>query len=807
MARGKGRNRVFETKYFGFLLGIVIVGIFLLLSEFTTILSNLELKVLDTHFYLKDSITRTTAQVGVRKEVRNPNISDDIIIIGIDFKSLQEFGWPFPRYYHGELLNSFSRITEQNMRERAVFLDIFFTDPSGNPYADSKLKGSMTENNRVFLETILEVNPPPLDLEEEMVARQLTLYELHGSITNISGDWQEMAAYYGLQPPLRPFGLESAGYGHANYVEDHDEVFRRQALVAKSSVYLGAMRYQDMDTLIELDTASFQRMAWMDNDGVYHTIPYPLTEKNLESLGKQLEKNAPVVKEDTDRDGQPDAEYYLIEFYQDFFVPSITLSLALEYFNKDLSDIEVVLGQHIRIPFPEYYNPEAEEWEPYTITHRRPVYDDEGNIVKEGKYSTPEEIVIPINENGEMLINFMGPPSSAAIDGHQTFPVRRFYGYVQASPPPEKETWPPSLALENKILMVGAFEKGIADDEKPTPLGLMYGVEIHTNALNTIIMNNPLRYVPWWVDLLILFGMVMIVSFFSSRLSAILSFVLTLGLLLGYFIIVSVVFDMESAILNFSTPALAAVFTFLVITVYRTMTEERDKRRIREMFGRYVNPKVVEQVLSNPPELGGVDKDVTVCFSDIRGFSTISETMTPQELVNYINIYLSTMTNIILEYQGTLDKYIGDAIMWFYGAPLPQKDHALLSCKCALKQMEALHELNAERPPERRINIGIGINSGIMTVANVGSPLKMSYTLMGDGVNIASRLEGINKQYMTNIIMSESTYGLVKDKVIARELDNVRVKGKNRPLIIYELIDVPEGLELNTSQETRHAKV
>jgi adenylate cyclase len=120
--------------------------------------------------------------------------------------------------------------------------------------------------------------------------------------------------------------------------------------------------------------------------------------------------------------------------------------------------------------------------------------------------------------------------------------------------------------------------------------------------------------------------------------------------------------------------------------------------------------------------------------------------------------------------------------------------------------MEALHKLNDERPPERRINIGIGINSGIMTVANVGSPLKMSYTLMGDGVNIASRLEGINKQYMTNIIMSESTYGLVKDKVIARELDNVRVKGKNRPLIIYELIDVPEGLDPNISQEAQHAK-
>jgi adenylate cyclase len=797
MARGKGRNKFFETKYFGLLLGILIAGLFLIISSSTTILSNLELKILDTHFYLKDTIRKTTTQAGVRKEVRNPDISDDLVIVGIDFKSLQEYGWPFPRHVYGGLLNTFARIQEEDQRERAVFLDILFADPSGNPYADSRLLEGIEENNRVFLELYLQVNPLPLNLEEEMIARQLSLFDRHSSITDISGNWQDMKAYYGQQPPLRPFGEVSAGYGHVNANEDSDEVFRRQELVAKLSIYLGAMRYSDLDTDVQLDIESFQRMAWMDNDGAYHTIEYPITEDVLKSLKKELKDQAPLVKEDTSGDGTPDSEYYLIEFYQDFFIPSITLSLALDYFNKDLSDVEVVLGDRIRIPAPEHFNTESGEWEPYRITRRRPVYDEDGNIVKEGKYETPEEIIIPINENGEMLINFMGPPSSASIDGHQTFPVRRFYGYSQAAPPPQKEYWPPTLALANNIIMVGSFEKGTAADEKPTPLGLMYGVEFHTNALNTIIMNNPLWYAPSWLNLIILLGVVLLVSFLSSRLSAVISFITTVVFILAYFIVVSVIFDMESFILNFSTPALAAIFTFLVITVYRTMTEEKDKRRIREIFGKYVNPKVVEQILDNPPELGGVDKDVTVCFSDIRGFSTISETMTPQELVNYINVYLTAMTNTILQYRGTLDKYVGDEIMWFYGAPLPQKDHALLSCKCALKQMQILKELNEEWPPEKRLNIGIGINSGIMTVANVGSPLKMSYTLMGDGVNIGNRLEGLNKHYLTNIIISESTYGLVKDRIVARELDNVRVKGKNRPVVIYELIDVPEGLDPN----------
>ena len=235
--------------------------------------------------------------------------------------------------------------------------------------------------------------------------------------------------------------------------------------------------------------------------------------------------------------------------------------------------------------------------------------------------------------------------------------------------------------------------------------------------------------------------------------------------------------------------------TFVSIVVYRVMTEEKDKRRIKEMFGKYVSPAVVTEILGSPPELGGVDKDLTVFFSDIRGFTTLSESMTPQELVNHLNLYLTAMTDAILEYKGTLDKYVGDEIMCFWGAPLPQEDHAILACKSALRQLQILDELNEGWPPEKRINIGIGLNSGIMTVGNMGSLGRMNYTLMGDNVNLGARLEGTNKEYATRTIMSEFTYGLVKDRVIARELDNIRVKGKNKPVVIYELVDVLEGLD------------
>ena len=225
------------------------------------------------------------------------------------------------------------------------------------------------------------------------------------------------------------------------------------------------------------------------------------------------------------------------------------------------------------------------------------------------------------------------------------------------------------------------------------------------------------------------------------------------------------------------------------------MTEEREKRRIRDMFGKYVSPAVVDEILQNPPELGGQDKELTVFFSDIRGFTSLSEGLSAQALVNHLNQYLTAMTDLILDYKGTLDKYVGDEIMCFWGAPVPVEEHALLACKCALKQIEVLTKMNAGWPAEKRLSIGIGLNTGNMTVANMGSTGRMNYTLMGDNVNLGARLEGTNKQYFTTIIISESTYQQVKDSVVARELDNIRVKGKNKPVLIYELLDVVGGFE------------
>ena len=238
---------------------------------------------------------------------------------------------------------------------------------------------------------------------------------------------------------------------------------------------------------------------------------------------------------------------------------------------------------------------------------------------------------------------------------------------------------------------------------------------------------------------------------------------------------------------------------YLGITVYRYMTEEKEKKKIRGAFQYYLTSSVINEMLKDPSKLklGGDKKNLTVLFSDIRGFTTISENMTPEDLVHLFNEYLTAMTDIVFKYDGLLDKYMGDAIMAVFGAPLDQPDHALRACSTALDMMEELKKLQKKWADEGRpvLDIGIGISSGDMVVGNMGSQMRFDYTVMGDSVNLGSSLEGINKEYGTNIVISEYTYAAVKDALFCRELDSVRVKGKKLPVKIYELLGEKKDAE------------
>ncbi len=781
--------RFLEPRYFGFVIGLLVALLVFLFGHYTNIPDRLELGITDFYFQMRILSEGVEIQEGVTLAETDPYVSDDILIVGIDFNALSRFGrWPFPRSRHADLINSFSRIADQSERESMVLLDLFFVEPSDRAYDDALLVDSIAENERVMVETVLTRDEPPANYEE-LFSRHDALFDNVGRITSVEGNWQEIPAYFGLQPPLSPYGRAAAGFGHANMIPDTDDVFRRQALVAKSSRMVAQYALSDLEADADLvDESRFERLAWRDREGREHHIPTPISSDELDTLRSEIERRAPyrVIEHE---DGTEE-RVHLVRHYRDEFVPAITLSMAAAHMNVSLSDIEVVFGEHVRLPNPQQRNPETNEWEPFVIE------DGDGATVR-------DEIRIPIDGSGNMLVNYRGPRSSPTRAGYQTFPVRSYAGYAQAPPGPDPDTWPRTRAVRNQIVMVGAFAEGMAADELTTPYGLMYGIEILANALNTILTSQFITYASAEVNVLVLLVAALLVAFTSSFIPIFRAGILTLALVVGYFVVTLLLFDYESYLLNFIQPALAMVLTFVSVIMYRVLTEERDKRRIRQTFGKFVSPEVVNEILENPPELGGVDKELTVMFSDIRGFTSLSEQMSPQELVNHLNVYLSAMTDVILDHRGTLDKYIGDEIMAFWGAPLSQENHALLACRTALRQLEVLENLNAEWPRERRIDIGIGINSGIMTVGNMGSSGRMNYTLMGDNVNLGARLEGTNKFYQTSCIMSEYTYALVRDHVFARELDTIRVKGKNKPVIIYELLDVSKEPLVERTRSSR----
>jgi adenylate cyclase len=236
----------------------------------------------------------------------------------------------------------------------------------------------------------------------------------------------------------------------------------------------------------------------------------------------------------------------------------------------------------------------------------------------------------------------------------------------------------------------------------------------------------------------------------------------------------------------------------MLVSLYRALVEEKEKRKVRSAFGQYLSPEVIRRLLVNPQLVEPRKTEITVMFNDIRGFTTISEKLDAQDLALFLNGYLSDMTKIVFDTQGTLDKYIGDAVMAFWGAPFEEPDHAANACIASLAMMKTVRAMQKQWEAEGnpKLDIGIGLNSGPASVGNMGSALRYGYTALGDTVNLASRLEGLNKEYGTHILVNESTYTAVKDSgILFRELDIIRVKGKLQPVTIYELVGKLSELE------------
>jgi len=382
---------------------------------------------------------------------------------------------------------------------------------------------------------------------------------------------------------------------------------------------------------------------------------------------------------------------------------------------------------------------------------------------------------IPTNERGQLTVNFRGPA--------YTFP------YVSAGDVLRGE----NLAVfQGKIVLLGTSAAGLLD-LRATPFGQVFpGVEIHANVIDNLLVGDPMVhdvYTEIGITWLIIIGggllLVALLAYGGPLVGGLGTLLLTGGLVAGNYFF----FFLNQQLLGVVYPLFTLLAIFMVVTLFNYFFEGRQKRFISKAFSQYVPPELVEEMAARPDDLalGGETRQMTVLFSDVRGFTTISEGLDATELTRLMNEMLTPMTRIIHQHRGTIDKYMGDAIMAFWGAPLPDEDHARHGLEAGLAMVAAIPGIQEKFrargwPP---IRIGVGINSGPMNVGNMGSEFRMAYTVLGDAVNLGSRLEGLTKQYGVDIMVSEYTRDLVPDFAY-RELDRVRVKGKDKPVAVFE---------------------
>jgi adenylate cyclase len=361
----------------------------------------------------------------------------------------------------------------------------------------------------------------------------------------------------------------------------------------------------------------------------------------------------------------------------------------------------------------------------------------------------------------------------------------------------EDGTLTPQLAEEfakrfrGKIVLVGYTAAGL-NDLRANPLSpIAPGVELHANAIDNLINRDFTRATPAAVafPLIILLGTAFGVALDRTRSQ------LVSGLFAAGSIVAVVLLGYGALAAGYAVPAfttaLAIALTYVVTTVVKFVQEQRQTALLKMTFGRYVSPQILDHILAHPEkvQLGGERRDLTILFSDIRGFTSISEASEPEEVVEMLNEYLTRMVDILLKHGGTLDKFIGDAVMGFWNAPAADPDHARHAVACAVEMIEETARLRERWESEGKasLRIGIGINTGEAVAGNIGSERVFGYTVIGDAVNLASRLEGKNKDYVTEIIVSESTLERMGGGFETVYLDDVKVKGKEQAVKIYEV--------------------
>jgi len=387
---------------------------------------------------------------------------------------------------------------------------------------------------------------------------------------------------------------------------------------------------------------------------------------------------------------------------------------------------------------------------------------------------------VPLNNRNQLLINYAGPSGTY------------LHTYSAAFIP--LGDYSPEL-FRDKIVIIGSTSPTL-QDYYPTPFSPTTptpGVEIVANTVATILQGNYLTKAPPWATIVLIVIAAIAAWFISKNPRPTLAMVLLMGGLIVYYFLqfgIFVQLRWEFAVI---TPAATLALGVIIPTLDQAVSQEREKRRVRSIFSRFISPEMVSQLIE-AQNFDSLNKrtELTILFSDIRSFTTISEKLTPEEVVLLLNPYLSAMTNIIHKHGGTVDKYEGDAIVAFFGEPIHYQDHARRAVRAALEMRQVLYDLNrqwvAEGRSDNGFEVGIGLNTGQVFVGLLGSEQRMNYTIIGDNANLAARLQDQTKEFGWPILFSESTYQQVKDEFNAEFADSRLVKGKTEPVKIYKLL-------------------
>ena len=482
---------------------------------------------------------------------------------------------------------------------------------------------------------------------------------------------------------------------------------------------------------------------------------------------------------------KPQDKSYLIEAYNTILnIPQIQdKAYSSGFFNNIPDDTGIIRSVPLIISYDDTIYPSLALEVIRVINDTQKVvvqYDENGisNIVL-------DDISIPTDRYGRMLINFRGP--------------ERSFKYISAI-----DIYNNSFdksEIDGKIVLIGTSAAGLFD-LRATPFDSIFpGVEVHANIIDNILMQDFI-YKASWLDganILIIFVLSIIVVMLTTYTTFWANPIIFLSFSISYlFLVYNLLFD-YGIVLNILFPIATVLIASIMTTLFDYFYNIKKEEAIKAKFASKVSKNVMDDILKNidKNEFSAKSKEVTIFFSDIRGFTNISEKLDAKELISFLNRYMQPMSEIIIKYQGTIDKFIGDAIMAYWNAPIDIKNHCDLALKASLEQLEVLEKLNVELQKENlpKIDIGIGLNTGTVIVGEMGSSLRSDYTVIGDTINLGSRVESLCKYYDSKLNISNFTKDKLQEEYIFRFLDLVKVKGKNEPVEIWQVLGSGEAKE------------